>query len=119
MNGEITGHARLGRHQGLVKHLGPEDVAIVDHADIDRVSAEELVESGVVVNVARSTTGRFPNPGPLELVRAGVRLVDAPGARSSTSSRTGLVRVEGGASGATGHSSQRGRCSTRRRSRSR
>ena len=34
----------------------------------------------VVVNVARSQTGRFPNPGPLLLVRGGVRLIDAPGA---------------------------------------
>jgi len=34
----------------------------------------------VVVNVAPSQTGRFPNPGPLLLVRGGVRLIDAPGA---------------------------------------
>jgi uncharacterized membrane-anchored protein len=34
----------------------------------------------VVVNVSDSVTGRFPNPGPLQLVRAGVRLIDAPGA---------------------------------------
>ena len=83
MNGVITGRARLGRRtKDLVKRLGPEDVAIVDHADLDRVSAEELAETGVraVVNVSPSTTGRFPNPGPLELVRAGIRLIDAPGA---------------------------------------
>src|SRR6185312_7378643 len=62
--------------------LGPDDVAIIDHQDIDRVSAEELLESGVrvVVNVSRSQSGRFPNPGPLLLVRGGVRLIDAPGA---------------------------------------
>ena len=34
----------------------------------------------VVVNVASSQSGRFPNPGPLLLVRGGVRLIDAPGA---------------------------------------
>src|SRR3954471_5977651 len=80
---EFTGHARLDRRtKDLTKRLGPDDVAIIDHADLDRVSAEELVESGVrvVVNVARSQTGRYPNPGPLELVRGGVRLIDAPGA---------------------------------------
>jgi uncharacterized membrane-anchored protein len=80
---EFTGRARLGRRtKNLVGHLGPGDVAIIDHQDIDRVSAEELLESGVrvVVNVARSQTGRFPNPGPLLLVRGGVRLIDAPGA---------------------------------------
>jgi uncharacterized membrane-anchored protein len=80
---EHTGPARLGhRTKDLVKRLKPEDVAIIDHTDLDRVSAEELVESGVrvVVNVAESATGRFPNPGPLQLVRGGVALIDAPGA---------------------------------------
>jgi uncharacterized membrane-anchored protein len=83
MNGELTGRARLGRRtKDLVRHLRAEDIAIVDHADIDRVSAEELAATGIraVVNVSESTTGRFPNPGPLELVRSGVRLIDAPGA---------------------------------------
>ena len=100
MNGDITGRARLGRKtKDLVKRLGPEDVAIVDHADLDRVSAEELAERGVraVVNVSRSSTGRFPNPGPLELVRAGVRLVDAPGAPLFDELADGeLVRLDGG-----------------------
>lgn len=80
---EFTGHARLGRRtKHLTKRLGPDDVAIIDHLDLDRVSAEELVESGVrvVVNVSPSASGRYPNPGPLALVRGGVRLIDAPGA---------------------------------------
>ncbi len=80
---EHSGPARLGRRtKELVRRLRPGDVAIIDHADLDRVSAEELLESGVrvVVNVAESASGRFPNPGPLELVRGGVCLVDAPGA---------------------------------------
>ena len=101
MNGAITGRARLGRRtKDLVKRLGPDDVAIVDHADIDRVSAEELAETGVraVVNVAPSTTGRFPNPGPLELVRAGIRLIDVPGAALFEELSDGdQVRVEGAA----------------------
>src|SRR5207248_4090869 len=80
---ELTGQAKLDRRtKDLVKRLSSEDIAIIDHTDIDRVSAEELVESGVrvVVNVAQSQTGRFPNPGPLTLVRSGVRLIDVPGA---------------------------------------
>jgi uncharacterized membrane-anchored protein len=79
---DVTGTARLGRRtKDLVKRLRIGDVAIIDHADLDRVSAEELVASGVraVVNVASSSSGRFPNPGPLELVRAGVRLIDVAG----------------------------------------
>jgi uncharacterized membrane-anchored protein len=80
---EFTGPARLDkRTKRLVRRLSPDDVAIIDHLDLDRVSAEELVDCGVrvVVNVARSQSGRFPNPGPLQLVRGGVRLIDAPGA---------------------------------------
>jgi len=80
---EVVGTARLGRRtKDLVKRLRPGDLAIIDHVDLDRVSAEELADSGVraVVNVSPSSSGRFPNPGPLELVRAGVCLVDAPGA---------------------------------------
>src|SRR5438093_10997284 len=80
---EFTGTARLDRRtKHLVHRLGPDDVAIIDHQDLDRVSAEELLESGVrvVVNVSRSQSGRYPNPGPLALVRGGVRLIDVPGA---------------------------------------
>jgi uncharacterized membrane-anchored protein len=80
---EHTGHARLDRRtKNLVRRLSADDIAIIDHTDLDRVSAEELLESGVrvVVNVAESQSGRFPNPGPLTLVRGGVRLIDAPGA---------------------------------------
>jgi uncharacterized membrane-anchored protein len=79
---EHTGTARLGkRTKELVRRLGEDDIAIIDHTDIDRVSAEELVESGVrvVVNVAPSQSGRYPNPGPLLLVRGGVRLIDVAG----------------------------------------
>lgn len=79
----VSGEARLGRKtKDLVKRLKPSDIAIIDHADLDRIAAEDLVASGVaaVVNVARSSTGRYPNPGPLVLAKAGVKLVDAPAA---------------------------------------
>ena len=80
--------------------MKPDDVAIIDHADLDRVSAEELVESGVrvVVNVSPSSTGQFPNLGPLTLLRGGVRLVDAPGAPLFEQLTDGeWVTVRGGA----------------------
>jgi uncharacterized membrane-anchored protein len=80
---EVAGIARLGkRTKHLVKRLRPGDVAIVNHRDLDRVSAEELVACGVagVVNCAPSSTGRYPNMGPLLVVQAGISLIDAPGA---------------------------------------
>jgi uncharacterized membrane-anchored protein len=79
----IEGIARLGkRTKRLVKRLRRGDVAIIDHRDIDRVSAEDLISCGVevVVNVAPSSSGRYPNAGPLLLVQAGIHLIDAVGA---------------------------------------
>ena len=81
--GPHAGPARLGkRTKRLVGRLEPGDIAVIDHEDIDRVSAEDLVASGVrcVLNAARSASGRYPNQGPCILTEAGVHLVDMPGA---------------------------------------
>jgi uncharacterized membrane-anchored protein len=97
---EFQGTARLDkRTKRLVKRLGPDDIAIVDHRDLDRISAEELVESGVrvVFNVSESVSGRFPNPGPLTLVRGGVRLIDVRGAELFDQIREGEPLVVRGA----------------------
>jgi uncharacterized membrane-anchored protein len=98
---EFTGTARLDRRtKRLVKRLGPDDIAIIDHGDLDRVSAEELLESRVrvVFNVSPSTTGRYPNVGPLALVQAGVRLIDCPGAELFEDVKEGESLVVRGAS---------------------
>jgi uncharacterized membrane-anchored protein len=96
----IIGRARLGRRtKDLVKRLRPGDVAVIDHADLDRIAAEDLAASGVraVVNVASSSTGRYPNAGPLVLARAGVKLVDAPAAPLFSELRDGdEITVAGG-----------------------
>ncbi|HEX2128795.1 MAG TPA: putative cytokinetic ring protein SteA [Solirubrobacterales bacterium] len=79
----IAGEVRLGRRtKNLVKHLKPGEIAVIDHADLDRIAAEDLAASrpAAVVNVAQSSTGRYPNPGPLVLARAGIPLIDAPAA---------------------------------------
>ena len=76
----IHGTVRLGRRtKDLVKRLRPGDVAVIDHVNIDRIAAEELIAGGVgaVVNAAQSSDGRYPNAGPLLLVRSGVVLIDA------------------------------------------
>jgi uncharacterized membrane-anchored protein len=110
---EFTGQARLDRRtKHLVRRLSADDIAIIDHTDLDRVSAEELVESGVrvVVNVGASQTGRFPNPGPLLLVRGGVRLIDAPGADLFDQCSEGeLLTVRGGSVFRNGSCLARGR----------
>ncbi len=96
----IHGTARLGRRtKHLVKRLGPGDVAVVDHLNIDRIAAEELIATGAraVLNASRSSDGRYPNAGPLMLVRAGICLVDFPEGNLFERLRDGdPVTIEGG-----------------------
>jgi uncharacterized membrane-anchored protein len=95
----IEGIVRVDRKtKDLIPRLRPGEIAVIDHEDLDRVSAEGLVERGVavVVNAKASITGRYPNTGPAILARAGVPLVDRAGSMRST---------------ATGKSSRRGSCS--------
>jgi len=73
-------------------------VAVIEHEDLDRVSAEGLVAAGVVavVNAARSITGRYPNLGPQILLEAGIPLVDGVGPLLLRKVREGdRVRLEG------------------------
>jgi uncharacterized membrane-anchored protein len=76
------GTARVDlRTKNLLRRIRPGEVAVIDHADIDRIAAEELVAAGVsaVVNASSSASGRYPNVGPLLLVGAGIPLVDQLG----------------------------------------
>jgi uncharacterized membrane-anchored protein len=78
----VTGVVRLDRRtKNLTKRLKPGEIAVIDHVDLDRVSAEALVDCRVaaVVNVADSISGRYPNLGPEILVEAGIPLVDGVG----------------------------------------
>jgi uncharacterized membrane-anchored protein len=80
--GGLVGTARVdARTKNLVARLQPGEIAIINHADIDRVSAEGLIHRQVaaVVNASRSSTGRYPNLGPLLLSGAGVVLLDDVG----------------------------------------
>src|ERR1700726_1314172 len=77
----VTGPVRPGRKTKLlVKHLVRGDIALIDHRDIDRVSAEELIAAGAaaVLNCQPSSSGTYPNLGPQLLVEAGIVLVDLP-----------------------------------------
>lgn len=87
------------RTKDLTKRLQPGEVAVVDHADIDRVAAEALVacRPGAVLNASPSISGRYPNLGPQILVEAGVPLVDGLGEALLHDLQEGQqVRLEGG-----------------------
>ena len=82
----------------MLTRLRPGDIAVIDHEDLDRVAAEGLVARGAggVVNASPSITGRYPNLGPLILVRAGIPLVDGVGTLMLRKVKEGdVLRLEG------------------------
>jgi uncharacterized membrane-anchored protein len=95
----LVGTARVDRRtKDLVRRLRPGEVAVIDHADLDRVSAEALVERApaAVVNASPSISGRYPNAGPAVLARAGIPLVDRAGAGLLDRIHEGEeIRIEG------------------------
>jgi uncharacterized membrane-anchored protein len=80
--GSMTGTARVdSRTKRLVGRLQPGEIAVIDHRDIDRVSAESLIQrqARAVVNASQSASGRYPNLGPILLCSAGITLIDDAG----------------------------------------
>ncbi len=78
----IKGALKAGRRtKDLVSRLAAGDVALIDHADLDEMAAKGLLSRGVscVLNASQFCTGRYPNPGPQILLRAGVHLVESLG----------------------------------------
>src|SRR5690625_3740179 len=81
----------------LTKRLQPGEIAIIDHVDIDRVSAEALVAQKpvAVLNAAKSTSGRYPNLGPEILLEAGITLIDDLGSHIMTVTEGTTVHLDG------------------------
>jgi uncharacterized membrane-anchored protein len=93
-----AGNARVDRRtKTLLSRIQPGEIAVIDHEDLDRVSAEGLLSRGVaaVVNAAPSISGRYPNLGPLVLVEAGIPLIDGVGTLVMSKVREGdPIRIE-------------------------
>ena len=95
----ISGPVRIDRRtHALVRRLGPGDIAVIDHLDLDRTSAEALVRCGVaaVLNAAESISGRYPALGAEVLAAAGIPLVDVGPDLLPRLSEGERVRVQGG-----------------------
>ena len=94
----ISGVARLDRRtKRLVGRLNPGDIAIIDHADLDRVAADSLVAAKVraVINAQPSISGRYPNLGPEVLATNGIPLLDNVGSEVFAAVKEGTrVRIE-------------------------
>lgn len=108
--------ARLDKKtKNLVKRLRPGEIAIIDHKDIDRVSAESLIEAkpAIILNAACSITGSYPNLGPLTIVASGIDIVDELGQDIFDKVPEGSkVRVDGGVVTVEGREIARGKLLT-------
>src|SRR5699024_8975337 len=96
-----VGLARVDRNTTkLLGRVGEGDVVVLDEVDLDRITADALVEAGVstVVNASESISGRYPNLGPEVLVAAGITLIDDVGDDALRKVKDGArVRVHEGA----------------------
>lgn len=78
----VTGTARVDRDvDRLLRRVEPGDIVVLDVLDIDRVTADALVDANIagVVNASPSISGRYPNLGPEVLVANGIVLIDETG----------------------------------------
>jgi uncharacterized membrane-anchored protein len=78
----LTGTARVDRNiDRLLRRVCPGDIVVLDVLDLDRITADALVEADIaaVVNASPSVSGRYPNLGPEVLVNNGVTLIDETG----------------------------------------
>jgi uncharacterized membrane-anchored protein len=80
----LSGRAVLGmKTKEILPQLDAATIPVINHKNLDRVTADTLVEAGVnaVVNAAGSATGEYPNLGPFILARAGVYILDGVGTK--------------------------------------
>lgn len=95
-----SGIARVDRNtRRLLKRVGPGDIAVLDEMDIDRLTADRLIEAGVVavVNTSPSISGRYPNLGPEVLVANGILLLDTVSSDAFSRIKDGAkVRIHDG-----------------------
>ncbi len=78
----ITGTARVDRDiDRLLRRVTAGDIVVLDALDLDRITADALVEANVaaVVNASPSISGRYPNLGPEVLVANNIALIDETG----------------------------------------
>ena len=96
----LVGTARVERRtRSLLPRLRPGDLAVLDHLDMDRATAQALVDVGVVavVNASPMISGRYANLGPQVLADAGILLVDGIGTDGLAAIRDGAsIRVHEG-----------------------
>jgi len=88
------GRARMDRRtKNLVKRLKKNDIAVIDHDDIDEVAANSLIDikPRAIINARPSITGRYPAKGAYKILKAGIPILDEVGEEIFTKLREGTV----------------------------
>src|SRR4051812_11300970 len=95
----VSGVARLDRRTNrLAGRLNPGDIAVIDHVDLDRVTAELLLAArpAAIVNAQPCISGRYPNLGPQLIVSHGIPLLDNVGGEVFAAVKEGTkIRIDG------------------------
>ena len=76
---KIKGAVRLGtKTKDLVKKLKEDEIAVINHQDLDQLAAKSLIKSNIkaVINNSQSISGKYPNLGPKKLFDAGIIIID-------------------------------------------
>jgi len=79
INSVISAPARYDRRtKRLSQRLRGNEIAVINHADLDGPAAEGLISRKIscVINCASSITGRYPNRGPELLLKEKIMLID-------------------------------------------
>ncbi len=96
----VTGIARVDRDtRRLLRRVSSGDVVVLDETDLDRHTADRLVEAGVVavINTSPSISGRYPNLGPEVLVANGIVLMDTVSSDAFGKIKDGAkIRIDAG-----------------------
>ena len=75
----MEGFVKIGtRTKELIKYLSSEDIAVIQHDDIDELAAEALIKTRLkaVINTGKSMTGNYYSNGTSMLVNSTIQLYE-------------------------------------------
>ncbi len=90
----IKGRSRLDkRTKNLVKRLKKNDIAIINHDDIDEVAANSIIDikPQLVINAQPSITGKYPAKGVYKILKAGIPVLDEVGTDIFSKVKEGIL----------------------------
>lgn len=95
----IQGRCRVDkRTKNLIQRLKPNEIAIIDHIDLDEIAADSLLKKRIkaLINAAPSLSGRYPALGANKLLASGIPIIDNVGSKILETVQEGsYVQIDG------------------------